>query len=334
MNYIDRYIYAVAEQLPEKMRADVEKELRADIEDMLPENATEEDILNVLTSLGDPKELANRYQPKMRYLISPAVFDDYLATLKLVAVIFATVAAFIGFISNIVEYSAVTPVKDLTVTIISDMIAGVFSGLSAAFLWVTVIFAAIDYSRFKKGVKKETWSPKDLPKIPAAPAARIAKSDAVVEILFSIIFMVIFVFYPHLIGWFTEGDHLQDSIPLFSDSVLSRFIPVIILLTVLTVTIAIFKLVYNRWNYLMAGLNGADKLLKLIFIIVFLNYPGTFNTGFLSRMADKLALDYSAISSDWYRGIQLFIIIVVIASFAGILKGFLKAYKNQKILKQ
>ena len=166
------------------------------------------------------------------------------------------------------------------------------------------------------------------------PAARIAKSDAVVEILFSIIFMVIFVFYPHLIGWFTEGDHLQDSIPLFSDSVLSRFIPVIIMLTVLTVTIAIFKLVYNRWNYLMAGLNGAEKMLKLIFIIVFLNYPGTFNTGFLSHMADKLALDYSAISSDWYRGIQLFIIIVVIASFAGILKGFLKAYKNQKILKQ
>lgn len=35
MNLIDRYVYAVTERLPEDIRDDVSRELRANIEDML-----------------------------------------------------------------------------------------------------------------------------------------------------------------------------------------------------------------------------------------------------------------------------------------------------------
>ena len=47
-NLIERYVYDVARRLPEKDREDVKKELRANIYDMLPENANDEAIKKVL----------------------------------------------------------------------------------------------------------------------------------------------------------------------------------------------------------------------------------------------------------------------------------------------
>ena len=53
MNLIDRYVYSVAEYLPGRAN-DVTRELRSNIEDMLPENHTEEDVYRVLEELGNP----------------------------------------------------------------------------------------------------------------------------------------------------------------------------------------------------------------------------------------------------------------------------------------
>ena len=86
---IDRYLYDVTRRLPENMRDDVEQELRANIEDMLPDNPTEEEIENVLESLGAPSKLAAKYRPNPRYLISPALFEEYISVLKIVAVVLA-----------------------------------------------------------------------------------------------------------------------------------------------------------------------------------------------------------------------------------------------------
>ena len=71
MNLIDRYVYSVAEYLPGDIANDVTRELRSNIEDMLPENHTEEDVYRVLEELGNPLELAKEYHPGKRYLIGP-----------------------------------------------------------------------------------------------------------------------------------------------------------------------------------------------------------------------------------------------------------------------
>ena len=77
-NWIERYVYDVARRLPEKDREEVKKELRANIYDMLPENAGNEQVKKVLYELGSPASLAEKYRQKPRYLISPAYYDEYV----------------------------------------------------------------------------------------------------------------------------------------------------------------------------------------------------------------------------------------------------------------
>src|SRR5574344_277501 len=76
-NLIDRYVFDVVRRLPEGERGDVERELRANIRDMLPEDSQEAETVRVLESLGDPRKLAEQYRANPRYLISPAMFEQY-----------------------------------------------------------------------------------------------------------------------------------------------------------------------------------------------------------------------------------------------------------------
>ncbi len=94
MNQIDRYVYAVTRYLPEDIRADVSKELYSNIEDMLPEEATDQEIKQVLLKFGSPSKLASEYNPKKRYLVGPVFYDQYISILKMVVGI--CIAVFIG----------------------------------------------------------------------------------------------------------------------------------------------------------------------------------------------------------------------------------------------
>ena len=65
---IERYIYAVTKRLPYKMRADIEKELRALIDDMLEQRCgdvlpSEHDIRVVLTKSARPRSLRKNTIP-------------------------------------------------------------------------------------------------------------------------------------------------------------------------------------------------------------------------------------------------------------------------------
>ena len=91
MKMIDRYVYAVTDHMSEDTREDVSLKLRANIEDMLPENPTESDVRVVLEKLGNPNNLANEYYQKKNYLIGPSLYYKYIAVLKLVIYIVSIV---------------------------------------------------------------------------------------------------------------------------------------------------------------------------------------------------------------------------------------------------
>ena len=66
MNLIEIYIQEVTRRLPEKNREDIALELRSTIEDMLPDDYTEEDVKVVLEKLGNPVTLASGYRGSAR----------------------------------------------------------------------------------------------------------------------------------------------------------------------------------------------------------------------------------------------------------------------------
>jgi hypothetical protein len=79
---INRYIYQVTKNMDTEKAKDIDLELRTLIQDMLDEKtkgtpSTKEDIDGVLSELGNPSILAEKYQSKVQYLIGPELYPSY-----------------------------------------------------------------------------------------------------------------------------------------------------------------------------------------------------------------------------------------------------------------
>src|SRR5690606_39352035 len=111
MNLIDLYIGEVTRRLPEKNRQDIALELRSAIEDMLPEDPSEQDVKEVLAEMGNPAVLASGYRDKPMHLIGPRYFDLYISLLKLILPIAITVTLIVVIVVAIFTNSGETTIK-------------------------------------------------------------------------------------------------------------------------------------------------------------------------------------------------------------------------------
>ena len=120
MNLIEIYIQEVTRRLPEKSREDIGLELRSTIEDMLPDDYTEEDVKVVLEKLGNPVTLASGYRDRPMHLIGPRYFDIYVSLLKMIIPI-ATVIAIISMIAEyFISYSGEEAVINVVLSVIGE----------------------------------------------------------------------------------------------------------------------------------------------------------------------------------------------------------------------
>jgi hypothetical protein len=227
---IDRYIYNVAKRLPENTREEVKKELRANIEDMLPERPSEEEIKKVLITLGDPRLLATQYRGKQRFLISPEWMDDYLSVLKIVLIVYCSVALVFGLIDGIAEnidnniFGAISSIASYA---LSDVVSHAFQ----AFGIVTLIFVLIE--KFNGKNKKKPWDPASLPEVPKENSVKISRSGSIAGLIFGTIFGAIFIYLimtnQFVIAWTSNGETWRISSPLFDAGVAASFVPVFFL---------------------------------------------------------------------------------------------------------
>ena len=105
-NWIDRYVAQVGRSLPQSKRADIEKEIRSLLEDMLDDRsktegreADEEMTLAVLKEMGEPEKVAAGYLPE-KYLIGPRLYPLFTLVLRVVLIVMAGVTLF-GLVVNL-----------------------------------------------------------------------------------------------------------------------------------------------------------------------------------------------------------------------------------------
>ena len=104
MNLIDRYVREIGRRLPQISRADIEKEIRSALEDMLDDRSKkesraidEEMTVAVVKEYGNPEKVAASYLPE-RYLIGPQLFPIFwLVTQIVFAVLTALTVVALGF---------------------------------------------------------------------------------------------------------------------------------------------------------------------------------------------------------------------------------------------
>ena len=327
---IDRYLYDVTKRLPENMRADVERELRSNIEDMLPESPSEAEIESVLTKMGSPAKLAVSYHPNPRYLISPEYFDDYLSVLRIVAftlaVLLAAISVFQIFFGGEVSDGAV----GMVTTIIIKFISGAVTGIMHAFLWVTLAFGLFEI--FNKKEKLAQWSPKTLPDVPSANSIAIKRSETVTGAIFSVLFTAAFLVgtigEPRFIALYESG---VPTVPVFNELVMRDYLPIYVFLVAFMLFVAAVKLIKGRWTLLVAASHILYGIFGAIVGISLISRPDLLNDGFLTRFAGILNISRPVL--DGYIGIsfKVIMILIIIGTIADIITTIYKTVKGARI---
>jgi hypothetical protein len=168
MDLLDRYLAAIARELPRAQAADITAELKDALLSQIEEREAERGaplddkaLEALLIEFGHPLLVAAHYR-KTQQLIGPDVFPFWLATIR---VVFAVCAA-IMLAAVVVEAASAT--APLAVTL-QQVLAQAWPVAIFVFGGVTLAFAAIE--RASQGGFRLAWSPRQLP-APRSPARK------------------------------------------------------------------------------------------------------------------------------------------------------------------
>ncbi len=320
MEMIDRYIYAVTQHLPENIREDVSKELRSNIQDMLPEDASDAQIKEVLEKLGNPAKLAVEYNPQKSYLIGPGVYNQYIKLLKLVTGIAAITLGCIDIFTGVFNFSDVQKPQE----IVSDVISAAMGGAMQGAFWVTLVFIIMERSGVHEGhspFKNKKWTLEDLKAIPDYGKKKISRVSTTVEIFFTILFAALLIFRPEIIGVSLKG---SGFVPILNAEILSTYTVGIVLLAIVSLGILVWKTIYPYWSIPLAAANAGFNIATAVLMLFMVRDTNIVNAKFLHLMEDLTNLTLSQVTLLWQRGLMIFaavfIIIVIIDSIAGVFK--------------
>jgi hypothetical protein len=274
MELIDRYVAEVGRQLPEKMRPDIEKELRSILEDMLDDRAqstgkpaNEEMAVSLLKEYGQPSKVAASYHAP-RYLVGPALYPSYLMLMKIVLGALS-IAAVVTF-----AISAVRPGNSLTQIgqALGQSLSILFNGGLTALGVVTLIFAINErYNPSFKFEKEDEWNPRELKPV-AKPASRLKTGDLVASVVFNLIAIVAFNLYFDRIGIYMNTDGVWTMIPIFS-AALRHYVPYLTAIWGLEVALHVYVLQAGRWEISTRWLAVAHAAASAALLLVILTGP-------------------------------------------------------------
>ncbi|WP_018662627.1 HAAS signaling domain-containing protein [Heyndrickxia acidiproducens] len=329
MNLIERYIQEVTRRLPEKSRDDIALELRSTIEDTLPDDYDEKDIKAVLEKLGNPAVLASGYRDQPMHLIGPHYFDVYISLLKMILPIAAT----ISLISTIAVYFMGYHGEETVIHVFLDIAGfGVWRIIEVGiqtFFWLTLVFAIIE--RTDKGndqqpltVTLKKWTPDDLKSIPYIPKKKaIRKCEVFGSLMWTAIWATLYYYADNLIGIYEGGgDRLEFVTPALNQEVLLRYWPIVLILVVLEIAFALFKLIKGQWTKRLAVCNTAIELFgSTVFVMILIN-PDIMSQDFITYMADLFTITTKQVET-WIIGGGAFFYMLFAA--ISVFDGFRKA---------
>lgn len=299
--WIDRYAYAVTRRLPQGQRADVERELRGLIEDMLEERGDGDQseagrTEAVLKAPGHPEDLAAKYRGRERYLIGPGVYGAYLAVL---AVTVASIA--LGMTVAFLIQLAFDPRQ--SVSLLAGYAVDLLLAVLQGFAWVTIVFALIE----RRGSRPETdraaerkdWSPAELPPVPD-PGLDIRLREPVAAIAWLVAAFTLFLASA---GWLvadrSESVHV---ILLFDQAAVKGHLMVLLPAFAVLLVREIAKLAARRWTRSLVLWHAAAGLAAGVAGLVFVSDPSVWNADLVRGLAEAGVLDAAsagAAESGW-----------------------------------
>lgn len=245
----DRYVFAATRTVPERQRADLDRELRERIGDEVDarlasgEAGSRADAeLAALTELGDPERLAAGYLDRPLQLIGPRYYLDWLRLLKLLLAIVVPISTaavlFARLIGGATAGEAITETLATGVSIVVNLT-----------FWVTLVFAIVERAP-GRGPKADTWSTAQLPELPGP--RQVSRVDLIASVAFLVLAIVLLV-WQHFTVPYPGG----ETTPILNPELWSFWLPYLI--AVLVLEVAFWVLLYRNghWNAWFAAANVA-----------------------------------------------------------------------------
>lgn len=328
MRLIDIYIQEVTRRLPEKNREDIARELRSSIEDMLPDDYTEDDVKSVLEKLGSPAALAYSYRDKPMYLIGPRYFDVYMTTLKMVLPI-AVVVAFIAMMADqFIHFSSEEALINVFIKVIGLGISTILVASIQVLFWITLFFAIaerVDQSKNQQplSTKLRQWTPDDLKDIEYIVKGKsISKIEVFGSLFWTAIWATLYFCSGRLVGVYEGGSEgLIFRMPVFNNDVLHSYWIMVVIIIALEISLAIIKLIKAQWSKKLALFNTLHELVSTIVFIAILGNPNLFNQAFISYMNELFNINLHNFGGVFWIMIMIFIITAVYNSYIGFKKA-------------
>jgi hypothetical protein len=329
MKLIEVYIQEVTRRLPEKNRVDIALELRSTIEDMLPGDYREEDVILVLEKLGSPALLANGYRDQPMYLIGPRYFDVYISLLKMILPIAGVIALISMVASYVFNYSGNEAIINIVNSIIVVGIGTLFDVGLQVFFWLTLVFTIMERTDKEKGSEPLTpslkkWTPDDLRNITYIPKKRaISKLEVFGSLLWTAIWATLYFYANQLAGVYeNKGDGLEFVTPVFNQELLISYWPLVLISIGMEIILALYKFFKGKWTNKMAIFNTIYEVVATIILIVIFSNSNLFHPKFIPYMTDLFTITGEQLV-NWLVGgsIILFVVFAVI----NVADGFRKA---------
>ena len=312
--YIERYVYAVTKRLPLKMQADVAKELRANIDDMLgTDNPTDEQVKDVLHKLGHPRKLAASYLGEGHYVVAPEYYADYISTLKLVGIIFLIVSLVAGFISA-VTMAANQSIGEAFEILVDELFSDLWTKALLAFALVTIGFWI--YGEVSKKHQPKEWELKDLPELPKPNTLKIKKGGTVAELIVGVSLGLIFVAL------------LQIGLPYFDQSVINNFLPFLYFSIALDIAVGSLQLVYGEWRWPVVGVYSFSKLYSA-FVAYFFLYSHFLSPTWIGESAVAAGISFDELNAGIETGLHVLFAVIAVATIIDLVQLYVRVLKAQ-----
>jgi hypothetical protein len=245
---IDRYLMAVSEHLPKRLRKDTVTEISSLIQDALDDRSKTEGrppddamMVEVLKQFGSPESIVAPYLPA-KYLVGPQLFPTFSLVISIVLPIIA-VLSLVGFWIGHIQPTPVTGVE--FISNIANSIGDMFSAVIQGFGNIVIIFAILQWVLPDFRIKPKEWDPRSLKAVRRPD--KIRRGELITEIFFSLIGIIVFTFYADKIGIYNYVEGQWTFTPLLT-SAFNNFIPWLDMLWILTILLNTILLRRGAWE--------------------------------------------------------------------------------------
>ena len=278
----DRYVTATVRDLDDDQRAEVERELRTTIEDMIDGRleagapSRPEAERAVLAELGDPVRLAAGYTGRPLYLIGPRVYPQWR---RVMTVLLSTLVPLVTAVNLVVRLF----VDDVATEGVGPAVVGALSvgfvvALNVVF-WVTAVFALAERGKVDTGVELE-WDPDQLPD--DVGAGRVGLGETVASVGFLVAAGLAIVWQQTSSPVVRSG----DSVPVLDPALWSGVLPWLLLVLAAQVVVVVLAHRRGRWTTGLAAANIALDLAFAVPVLLLLRAGDLFNPAFVTVLVE------------------------------------------------